>query len=241
MRAALTFHGIDPSGSVLSVAPDQLRGLLTAIRGSGHEIVSLNQLLEAPGSPARVALTFDDGFRSVHDEALPILRDAGVTATLFLTTGFLGTDNGWPGQPSWAPRFPLLDWDQVEALHEAGWQIEAHTEHHADLRGLSNDALDEELGRADDAIEARLGRRPQSFAYPYGYLDPTVRGAAARRYRSAWTTELASLDGGTPDPLRLPRLDAYYLREPRVHRRFGGAAFRGYLAARRLLRELRAA
>jgi peptidoglycan/xylan/chitin deacetylase (PgdA/CDA1 family) len=34
-------------------------------------------------------LTFDDGFREVHDIVAPILRRAGVPATFFLTTAFL--------------------------------------------------------------------------------------------------------------------------------------------------------
>jgi peptidoglycan/xylan/chitin deacetylase (PgdA/CDA1 family) len=42
--------------------------------------------------PAAV-LTFDDGFRSVHDLALPVLETFGVPATVFLVTGLLDTDD----------------------------------------------------------------------------------------------------------------------------------------------------
>ncbi|HWW82070.1 MAG TPA: polysaccharide deacetylase family protein, partial [Vicinamibacterales bacterium] len=45
-----------------------------------------------PDGPAAV-LTFDDGFRSIHDLALPVLEALGVPATVFLTTGFLDTDD----------------------------------------------------------------------------------------------------------------------------------------------------
>ena len=74
--------------------------------------------------PARVAMMglLAIGIMMPVTLPVPILRELGATATLFLTTGFLGGDNGWPGQPDWAPRFPLLDWEQVEALHGAGWR-----------------------------------------------------------------------------------------------------------------------
>lgn len=238
MRAALTFHGVDGTGSVLSVSPQALAGVVTAIRASGHEIVPLAELMEKPEIPNRVALTFDDGFRSVHAAALPVLREAAAPATLFLTTGFLGGDNHWPGQPAWAPRFEMLGWNEVEALHGAGWAIEAHTGHHVDLRALGDDELEAELAAADEILQTRLGRPPQAFAYPYGYHDERVRKLAAARYRWSWTTELAVL-AADDDPARLPRLDAFYLRSARVHRHFGSRRFSLYLALRRWLREVR--
>ncbi|MCP5055527.1 MAG: polysaccharide deacetylase family protein [bacterium] len=238
MRAVLTFHGVDDSGSVLSVSSDALAGLVAGVRAANHEIVPQAELMEKPEIPDRVALTFDDGFRSVHDAAFPVLRDADAPATLFLTTGFLGSDNHWPGQPGCAPRFSMLDWEYVEALHGSGWAIEAHTGRHLDLRTLGADELDAELAVADEAIEARLGRRPEAFAYPYGYHDERVRERASRRYRWSWTTRLAALSGGEATTM-LPRLDAFYLRSPHVYDRFGGSGFSLYPALRRFLREVR--
>jgi peptidoglycan/xylan/chitin deacetylase (PgdA/CDA1 family) len=241
MRAILTFHGVDDSGSVLSVAPGALRSLLAALDASGHRVVPLRDLLEAPvGAGDRcVALSFDDGLASAARTALPILREAGATATLFLTTGHVGRDNRWPDAPPGAPVFAMMGWAEVEALQAAGWEIEAHSATHPDLRRLPDDAVDEELAHADEAIEQRLGRRPRLFAYPYGAVDARVEARVARRYAFAVTTELAPLRGRTTRPHRVPRLDAYYLRAPRVQARFGDAAFRGWIAARALARRLR--
>jgi peptidoglycan/xylan/chitin deacetylase (PgdA/CDA1 family) len=123
MRAILTFHSVDASGSVISIVPNQLANLVRAIQRSRHSIVPLRELLEEPTDPNRIALTFDDGMRSVYEEALPVLRDAGVTAALFLTTDHVGANNRWPSQPASAPTFPMLSWSQVESLHDAGWEI----------------------------------------------------------------------------------------------------------------------
>ena len=242
MRAVLTFHAVDPSGSVLALAPPQLQSLVRGIRASGHEIVSLRNLLEHPGARNRVALSFDDGMRSVHDAALPILREEGATATLFLTTGYVGVDNDWPSQPPSAPRLPMMDWDQVEALHAAGWDVQAHTRSHPDLRALSDDEIREEMEAADAAIEGHLGHRPDQFAYPYGYADERVSTFAQDRYAWCVTTEMAALDGRGEDELRdggVPRLDAFYVREERWHRAFGGVTFRAWIAARAAIRRLR--
>jgi len=243
MRAVLMLHGVDASGSVLSVTPGQLRSLVQGIRAARHEIVPLSELL-AGGTPDRVALSFDDGFRSVYEGALPVLQEEGVPAVLFLTTGFVGGYNDWPGQPAWAPRQPMLDWSQVEALQRAGWAVEAHTRSHPDLRALPEPAILEEMEAANRTIEQHLGRRPELFAPPYGSLDPRVLRLAQGLYQHVLTTRMAPLDGLSAQALReqgVPRLDAFYLRSPWLHAHFGGARFRGWLGLRAGLRKLRRA
>lgn len=240
MRAILTFHGIDDSGSVLSLAPVELADLVCGIRAAGHEIVPLTELLRSPEIDRRVALSFDDGFRSVHDAALPILRDAGAPATLFLTTGWLGRDNRWPGQPSFAPVFPMLSWEQVERLVAGGFTIEGHSTNHPDLCRLPDTAIEDELAQCDEAITRRLGRAPESFAYPYGAHDDRVVERVRPRYRWALTTRLSPLWRRDLDPHRLPRLDSYYLRTAASRRGFGSAPFRSRLFLRRALRAVRA-
>lgn len=242
MRAVLTFHSVDRTGSVLSVTPEQLRSLVRGIRESGHAVVSLRALMAQPGGTDQVALTFDDGFATVSEEALPVLRDEGATATVFVTTGHVGGTNDWPTQPDWAPRWPMMTWDQLGRLGEAGWEIQAHTVGHPDLRVLDDDAVRGELSGADDEIERRMGTRPDHFAYPYGALDDRIAALARERYAVHVTTELAPLDGRGEDDLRasgVPRLDTYYLREPRWHRAFGSIRFRSWVAARRMIRRFR--
>jgi len=242
MRAVITFHGVDTSGSVLSVAPETLRNLVGGIRAAGHEIVSARDLL-ASDAPNRVALTFDDGFASVVESALPILRDAGATATLFLTTGHVGGHNNWAGQPDWAPKFAMASWAQIEQLTRSGWEIQNHTVRHLDLRSLGDAELADELGAANDAIAQHVGKRPDQLAYPYGHFDARVQRIASATHAACFTTELASLDGRGASGLArgIPRLDAYYLQPAWLHARFGGAAFRAYLSARAFARSLRAA
>src|SRR5262249_2980424 len=88
-RAILTFHSIDSSGSVLSYSARSFANLLNALQSSGIPIVDLDTLLRAE-TRYGVALTFDDGIRTVFTEALPILRKHCVPAHLFLTTNFVG-------------------------------------------------------------------------------------------------------------------------------------------------------
>ncbi len=48
--------------------------------------------------PRAVCITFDDGYRSTHDVALPILVEYGLPATVFVSSGFLNTGTMWNDQ-----------------------------------------------------------------------------------------------------------------------------------------------
>lgn len=238
MRAIITFHSIDPGQSPLSYPAGMLARLLAALERCAVPILDLDTLLQ-PATARGVALTFDDGMRSVFTAALPVLRDHAVPAHLFLTTNAVGGTNRWPGQPASAPTFEMLRWPEVEALHRCGIHIEAHTASHPDLRRLPDTAVAEECERADEVIEHRLGRRPRYFAYPYGHNDARVRAIAGARYRACLTTEMRMLRGnGGEAASALPRLDSHYLRSGWVLRDPAGIPGRAYLALRAVLRRV---
>ncbi len=237
MRAIITFHGIDDSGTVLSYPPKLFAGLLDALHKSKLPVCDLDTLL-SDDTRRGIALTFDDGMRSLFTSALPVIRDHAVPVHLFLTTGAVGGNNRWPTQPSSAPRFDMLNWKEIEDLQAAGVLVEAHTSSHPDLRKLPVEEIAGECNAADEIIEQRLGRRPQFFAYPYGYSDERVRNYMSEHYRASVTTELRVL-GGNDSPAALPRLDSYYLRAPWVFRQLDSGVSRSYLLLRGLMRTLR--
>jgi peptidoglycan/xylan/chitin deacetylase (PgdA/CDA1 family) len=239
VRAILTFHSIDDSGSVLSYPPKLFAKLLDALDRCGIPVVDLDTLLKT--KPAKgVALTFDDGIRSVFTGALPILRSRCVPAHLFLTTGFVGGTNRWPSQPNGTPCFEMLRWSEIEALLGEGMRVEAHTTNHPDLRRLSDEDLWAECANADEAIASRLGHRPRYFAYPYGYSDARVKAFVRERYFGSVTTDLRMLRP-SEDMAALPRLDTYYIRPEFVLRNLQSPHARAYLALRSALRHLRSA
>ena len=234
MRAILTFHSIDDSGSVLAYSPSFFSQLIQSLEEIKIPVLDLDVLLQ-PQTSRGVAITFDDGMQSVHRHALPVLQEHGIPAHLFLATGAAGDDRPWPRDPCDGHTFRMLDWDELEALHTAGVHIESHTHTHPDMRSLSIERMQEECEQADSMIEHRLGRRPQYFAYPFGYHNRKVRDFARNRYRGTVTTELRTL-ASDADPAVLPRLDSFYLQSPLMIRNFGSLPVSGYLALRNVLR-----
>jgi peptidoglycan/xylan/chitin deacetylase (PgdA/CDA1 family) len=124
-----------------------------------------------------ILLTFDDGYRDFHDHAYPVLRDAGLEATVFLVCDVLeGRTQVWRGpQPPWMP--PLMGWSEVLELREAGVHFGSHGLSHALLGELGAEELAEEAEESKALLERRLETDVVLFSYPYG--DCTARASAA--------------------------------------------------------------
>lgn len=80
------------SQRVTSINSSAFDGLLRYIQSLGYTLASLPEIVNGSTGAKRVAITFDDGFRSVYTNAFPILRKYRAPFTVFLTTSTLGAD-----------------------------------------------------------------------------------------------------------------------------------------------------
>lgn len=237
MRAILTYHSIDRSGSVISMSPETFRRHAEWLAGSGVAVTALDELVSHPGSGPAVALTFDDAFANFATEAWPVLDSLGLPVTLFVPSGHVGGRNAWEDGGS-LPVLPLLDWEALARLAEQGVRLGAHGHTHVDMRRTSAEELATELDLPRRRIEAETGFAAVTVAYPYGGVDDRVAREARKRYGLGVTTDFALLEAGA-DPARLPRLDAWYFREPGRLERFGTPPFARFVGIRRRLRRVR--
>lgn len=241
MRAILTWHSIDATGSVISVSPEVFKAQLASIARLGLRVVSVPELLALDPDANAVALTFDDGFLNFRTHAWPVLRSHGFPATVFVVSDHVGGDNRWRGRADHGiPTLPLLAWDDLGALRSEGATLAAHTRTHPHLTTLGDAALEDELTTASAEIARRTDAEVEGFAYPYGALDARVAARVSARYRWACTTEFRAV-GTSEQPPLLPRLDAWYYRDPSRLDAWGTPRFKAGLWLRRQARRVRSA
>jgi peptidoglycan/xylan/chitin deacetylase (PgdA/CDA1 family) len=239
VKAILTYHSVDDSGSVISVSPPRFAEHVRWLASGAVAVVSVTDLLSLAPNAAAVAITFDDGFTNFERAAWPLLRNRGLPVTLFVPTRHVGRTNQWATMSGGRmPRLPLLDWDALARLADEGVVLGAHARTHADLRELGDAEMADEIAGSSDDIARETGRRPEGLAYPYGSFNERVVRATRTSYRWACTTRLRGLSTAD-DPYRLPRLDVYFLHGPARLDAYGSRAFRSYLAMRAIIRKLR--
>ena len=239
MRAILTYHSIDSSGSPLSVSPEAFRAHCDFLSSGRVQVLPLEALVRAPATADAVALTFDDGFANFATQAAPRLLDHELPVTMFVVTDHVGGRNNWAGRTvPGIPDLPLLTWTDLQRLAGQGVEIGAHTRRHCDLTTLDARRIADEVEGSVAVFEDRLGQRPHAFAYPYVAVNAAAAGAARQICARACTTELRAL-GTHDDPALLPRLDMYYFRDPGQLESWGTASFRSRLWLRGQGRRLR--
>jgi len=174
--SVLTYHHFsEKCTNRLCLPVDEFARQMAFLKKEGYRTVNMKELLNfidyrEPLPRKAVAITIDDGYRSVYDLAYPILKKHGFTATLFIYTDFI--DN--------SPN--ALTWDQLREMGQAGFEVEAHTITHADLtlkrKGESQakyvQRIEQELKIPCELIKKHLGQNPVWLAYPYGRWNNLV-------------------------------------------------------------------
>lgn len=239
MKAILTYHSIDDSGSVISIAESTFRRHVAWLATGRVRVLPLEELVAASDDADAVAITFDDGMESFSRIAAPLLRHHGLPATLFVVTDAVGSTNVWGGRGDpGIPVFSLLGWDALGELAHAGVSLGAHTRSHPRLDLLDAGAIEREVVDSKTRIARELGVEATTFAYPYGRLNAAARDVVAREFRYGVTTRFGTL-GPQDDAARLPRLDSYYFRRAGALESWGSTRFRvrmGFLAGARSVR-----
>lgn len=238
MKAILTYHSIDDSGSPVSISESVFRDHLAGLVDAGVRTVGLRTLLELPPETDAAALTFDDGFDSFGRLAWPLLEERGIPATLFVVTDRVGGNNRWDADRTSIPDLRLHDWAELGRLAEAGVELGSHTRSHVDLTAVGSGRIHDEVEGSAERMEREIGYRPTVFAYPFGRQDETASAAVREIYELACTTELRPLDSSERRHL-LPRIDAYYLRRAGAVCRWGSPRLIIRLGLRRLGRRVR--
>lgn len=153
----------------INTLPEVFAQQMRWLRNSGYRAMGLTEALaglqQQRDLSKTVVLTFDDGYRDFYTEALPVLKQCGSTATIFLATDRI------QNSPARIEGADYLTWNDVRELHKEGICFGAHTVTHPDLRSLPPDQIEYELGCSKELIEDRLGVAVESFSYPHGFPE----------------------------------------------------------------------
>lgn len=239
----VTYHAVASPASPVCCPPEQLDADLSSLRAGGFSFVSLDDCAdwiagrrELPERSA--AITFDDAYESVISGGLPVLKQHGVPATVFVIGSRLGGDNQWPGQWSSIPRMPLADRAALGVWSAAGMSIGSHSWSHAVLPELTAARLSDEIDGSATRLEDALGVPVRHFAFPYGFRGAREVAAARTRYATAVNASPRVVHRGD-DAHDLHRLDCHDLRLASRMKWFDPGTLDRYLSARRTLRGAR--
>jgi len=177
----LQYHHIsDQSPQVTSTSPELFKAQMALLDEQGFTVLPLERLpklLEAAGERGArlpdktVMITFDDGYRSIYNNAWPELKKRNWPFTVFVNS-----------QPHDEKKALYMSWEQLRELASNGVSIANHSDSHPHLVRRRQDESEhqwqqrrmQEILFAEKRIKAEIGRSLKMFAYPYGEYDATL-------------------------------------------------------------------
>lgn len=204
----LLYHRFDePQYPTTNTQIEIFRKQLDYLSNEGYRVLSADdfqRLLEAgePFPRKAVLITIDDSYRSIYDNAFPVLQEFGYPFVMFTNVSPLYSD--LPG---------FMTWEMVEEMHRAGATIGSHTYYHPRI-GRPQKGQDREAYSAwvrKDLERAQKGLRDHGLgsdllAFPYGeHNQVVVEAAKGLGYKLLFTQDEGGVDEGT-DPMLIPRV-----------------------------------
>lgn len=182
--------------------------VLKALGWTGLSMRDLEPYLRGERAGKVFGITLDDGYLNNFENALPILRGLGFTATAYIVTGQFGGSNVWDHGKG-VPPAPLMDLPQLRGWCDAGMELGAHTRSHVALTACSDAVARQEIVGSKDDLEQALGVEVRSFSYPYGEHGPEHVEMARQAGFATATTIVSTRARACDDLLRLPRISIH--------------------------------
>jgi peptidoglycan/xylan/chitin deacetylase (PgdA/CDA1 family) len=177
----LVYHHVsENTPASTSISPSKFREHLQFFSDNNFTVVDLESSLATLNrgetlADNAIAITFDDGYENIYQNAWPLLQEFNYPFTLFVATDAI--DQKFGG---------MLSWDQLREMHAAGVTIANHSSDHDYL--VRHRKLDElwltnvksNITHAQKRLEEELGSDiPKWFAYPYGEFTGSLKTALA--------------------------------------------------------------
>jgi peptidoglycan/xylan/chitin deacetylase (PgdA/CDA1 family) len=197
----LTYHRVVQTSAEggklpIYVTAAQMEMHLQCLQQAGYTTLTFRELAALPLAERvlhflqgrRYALlTFDDGYEDNYTLLFPLLKQYGMTATIFYVAG--RTHNDWDSaghdeKAGGLAPVPLLSTAQMLEMQGYGVEFGAHTMTHPHLTQQPLEQARWEITESKRVLEERLGCGVQAFCYPYGdYNEDVMRLVAEAGYK----------------------------------------------------------
>ena len=151
---------------------------------------SLTQAHSQGFNRALVSVTFDDGWKSIHDNALPVLKQDNLPSTQYLISGYIGNNASY------------MTAANVYDFVNSGSEVASHTVDHVDLTKQSAQSLQFELARSKSDLTKCFGS-VTDFADPLGTYNAVTEAAMAESYATARSTDVGFNTADSTNPYAL--------------------------------------
>lgn len=203
----LLYHSISNDNSPMSLNINFFENQMRYLKNNGFETVDFNEIDPNLKSKKQIIITFDDGYKDILNNALPILKKYNFKATSFFVTNLIGQNNSWDVKKKSYKKKEIMNPSDILQWISSGMHIGSHSHNHVDLTKLSEEKLLYELEFSKKFLEDKFDNKNNIFCYPYGKVNENVHYHTKKFYSKAVTTNRSRYSLKRHNTHLIPRID----------------------------------
>ncbi|MDC8000060.1 polysaccharide deacetylase family protein [Aequorivita todarodis] len=162
----LMYHHVTvEAGKDLTISVEKLEKQFKHLAENGYKTYHLKELLQMKQLPKgkNIVITFDDGYVSQKELALPLLKKYKLKATFFVPLDFLGKTDSWN-----TSSLKIMTLEQLKSLDPKIVELGFHSYYHKKYTELSNAEIEADTRRCVEFVSENNLNFSPVLAYPYG-------------------------------------------------------------------------
>tara|TARA_B100001057_G_scaffold465707_1_gene522111 strand:- start:244 stop:954 length:711 start_codon:yes stop_codon:yes gene_type:complete len=201
----LSYHSISDDKSSISISTNIFEKQIIFLKKLSYESVNFDEI--DPNKKNQIILTFDDGYKDILVNALPILKKYNFKATCFFVTNLIGKNNNWDNKKENYKIKELMNPDDIKKWYENGMSVQSHSHNHLDLTKLSDMEIINELEYSKKYLQEKFNIMSDVFCYPFGKVNRNVYEITKKIYKNAVTTNRSRYNINKHNRILIPRID----------------------------------
>ena len=201
----LSYHSISNENCPLSLNLTEFEKQLFFFKKNKFESVFFDEIKNL--SSKKFIITFDDGYKDLIINALPILKKYNFKATCLIVSNLIGKSNMWDEHDNNIKNKELMNLSDIHFWIKNGMCVGSHSKNHKKLTLLNKKDAADEIINSKNELETLTGTSINSFCYPYGLYNENIVDIVREKYDLAFTTNRSRFDTSKHDKYLLPRID----------------------------------
>ena len=201
----LLYHSISNDNSNVSLNINQFENQIIYLKKRNFKTIDFDNINNK--KEKKIIITFDDSYKDLISNALPILKKYEFNATCFAVSNYLGSKNIWDlGKNNYVEK-ELMNKNDLREWVSNGMSVGSHTHNHHDLTKLNKNEISNQLNKSKKILENITGSEVINFSYPYGKVNNLVYKMTKKYFKIATTTNRGRFDNNVHDLYLIPRID----------------------------------
>ena len=201
----LSYHSISNDNCPLSLKISDFEKQLIYLKKHKYETIYFDEI--NPHKKKQIIITFDDGYKDLIINCLPLLKKYNYKAICFIVSDLIGKTNQWDEDIDKVSTKQLMDISEIKLWIKNGMKIGSHSKNHRKLTQIERDDMIQEVTNSKFYLENLIETTVDVFCYPYGIYDKNIVDEVKKNYTYALTTKRSRYDIRKHTQYLIPRID----------------------------------